>query len=222
MRSTPSTSQNSTEEPSWSLIRLVEPDRHDEEQPDREDQRERRRPRPGAAGDLLSSSGSWALAEIPSALSRSRATRERDDAADHRPAVEPVALGPRDAAGTVWTVDRRPSCGPRLGVARARLADADRPGETPRIITPSSTAWPPTAHRAWRVRRPSPAPAPATHSALGAASASSSALRAALGGAALEALDAATGVDQLLLAGVERMAGRSRSRRGSRAWSSGS
>src|SRR5436190_18242688 len=63
--------------------------------------------------------------------------------------------------------------------------------ETPRIITPSRTAWPPTG--ASRCATSSP----------------SLLMRSAprcLGGAPLEAIDASTRVDQLLPPGVERVA----------------
>src|SRR6266571_2896747 len=85
--------------------------------------------------------------------------------------------------------------------------------ETPRIITPSSTAWPPTGASRVAIRRPSGSwvgssltylagAGPRYALALGAGRRGLAPLRRA----ALEALDPATGVDQLLPAGVERVA----------------
>src|SRR5947209_18722605 len=62
--------------------------------------------------------------------------------------------------------------------------------ETPRIITPSRTAWPPTGASRWATSSPS----------------LMRLLARGLGGAALEAIDPATRVDQLLPPGVEGMA----------------
>ena len=120
-----------------------------------------------------------------------------------------------------------------------RLAHGDRPVcETPRIITPSSTACPPTGasrcafsspsasscgRRDWSRRlaergavaataataRCSTGVAgepPAAAADIGYCADGSARVQAALGDAALEALDASTGVDQLLAARVERMA----------------
>src|SRR5690349_106725 len=103
--------------------------------------------------------------------------------------------------------------------------------ETPRIITPSSTAWPPTGASRIGISRPSESRTSEPGSAAGALTTvvwlgsvlmtrvagtrelsrpcsplPALATRAPLGGAALEALDAATCVYQLLAAGVERVA----------------
>src|SRR2546421_10727298 len=76
----------------------------------------------------------------------------------------------------------------------------------PRIITPSSTAWPPTG--ASRVATSSDSAPPAPTAFSGELRAGGRACAApTLGDSPLEALDPAAGVDQLLLAGVERMAG---------------
>src|SRR6059058_3186140 len=70
---------------------------------------------------------------------------------------------------------------------------------TPRIITPSRTAWPPTGASRWAVSRPASAPPRfiwplgAGRSARGGAG-----VAPALGHAALEALDASAGVYELL------------------------
>ena len=137
MRSTPSTSQNSNAEPSWSLIRLVSADRDDEEQADREQPATATivPTQHAARRSASSSSSSCALAEIAERLEADlQRLAERDDAADHRPAQRAVAPAPRGRAG--YGLD---SISPPSGV---RTATAQV--ETPRIITPSSTAWPPT------------------------------------------------------------------------------
>src|ERR1700759_4130998 len=79
----------------------------------------------------------------------------------------------------------------------------------PRIITPSSTACPPTGASREAVRRPPPAPAPIScNPGLSARAGGRTRSAATLGHAPLEALNATTGVDQLLLARIERVAGR--------------
>src|SRR3954451_7556747 len=81
--------------------------------------------------------------------------------------------------------------------------------EMPRIITPSSTACPPTGLSRAAISAPSGRRVSSAAEVALTGGLDSGALRAlggALGGTALEALDAATGVDQLLLAGVERVA----------------
>ena len=87
VRSTPSTSQKRSGEPSRSLIRLVAPDRDDEEEADREQQREEDRQAPGEAADLLRlppRRPSCALAEIARARKPIFSdSAEGDDAADH-------------------------------------------------------------------------------------------------------------------------------------------
>ena len=97
---------------------------------------------PISSGSSPSSPSSCALAEIaerPEADLQRLA--ERDDAADHRQPQEPVALRPGDErlGGDLDLAERgRPALvGPGLRTATAQV-------ETPRIITPSSTAWPPT------------------------------------------------------------------------------
>src|SRR5436305_1659791 len=85
------------------------------------------------------------------------------------------------------------STGPSSPSAGAGLRTATAQVETPRIITPSRTAWPPTGASRWATSWPSLMPWPR----LAAGS---------LGGAALEAIDPPTRVDQLLTPGVERVA----------------
>ena len=99
VRTTPSTSQKRTAEPSWSLIRLVSADRDDEEEPDREDQRERDGQPPGEAADRLGSSSSSICAFAENASARkpifsdsARATTPRT----HRQPQHPVPLRPGD------------------------------------------------------------------------------------------------------------------------------
>src|SRR4029079_19331888 len=88
---------------------------------------------------------------------------------------------------------------PSLSCSGAGLRTATAHVETPRIITPSRTAWPPTGASRWATRVPGDSPATAV-------SALALVLLAGGGVAALEALDAAAGVDQLLPARVERVA----------------
>src|SRR3954452_18578967 len=97
------------------------------------------------------------------------------------------------SAGSVGSRWPSPSCSCSGVGLRTATAHVD----TPRIITPSRTAWPPMG---------------ASRCATSAASARSptglvrSSAGLALGCAPLEALDAATRIDDPLLAGVERMA----------------
>src|SRR5947208_15551467 len=109
-----------------------------------------------------------------------------------------------------------------LSCSGAGLRTATAQVETPRIITPSSTACPPTGASRFATGRPSgirasascgrPFNSGAPAVRFGCATPSRAmrgvCLLTATGCAALEPLDPAAGVDQLLLAGVERMAGR--------------
>ena len=189
------------------LDQAGEPDRHDEEQPDRE-QRPRPRPSPPNAPPEIScsSSGSCALAEMLSARSPiAERLRQRDDAADHRQPVDarrrlahgtqrerldsiaPSASGPSSSGAGLRTatahVGRRASSRPRARPGRRRARRATRSAAPRRRAARSLTG-------------------------LRALGAGACARAPALGDAALEALDAAAGVDQLLAARVERMAGR--------------
>src|SRR5689334_24334293 len=89
-----------------------------------------------------------------------------------------------------------PSC--RSSATGLRTATAQV--EIPRIITPSSTAWPPTGASRWAIS------APSGRRALSSATGALRLGRCALGGAALEALHAAARVHELLTPGVERVA----------------
>ena len=183
MRTTPSISQNSIEECSWPLIRLVEPDRDHEEQADREHERDDDRPRPHAAGDLLALRRPVPRASPPSprhprARAPGRQLRvggdvERANADRHRPAERHDAAHDRQAQHAVapqrggegkrrdldlalggLLAGRSSSCscsGVGLRTATAQCA-------TPRIITPSSTACPPTGASRWAFSAPPSAP----------------------------------------------------------------
>ena len=148
MRRTPSTSQNRHDESQPVLDEAREPDRDDEEQADRE-QRARATtvadPH-AAARSASSSSGSCALAEMPSAL--------KPIASDSPSATTPrtigsrssaVALEDRGRAGTIWTSispcgallrvePPRSSCsgsGLRTATAQSRRRASSRPRGRP-------------------------------------------------------------------------------------------
>src|SRR3954451_5127772 len=142
-----------------------------------------------------SSSSSWALAEMPSAL--------KPMPRDSNSATTPRTIGSRSArcfcraevSGNDWT-----STGPNVpsGTSSgAGLRTATAHVETPRIITPSRTAWPPTGASRWATSSPSRTAVSLMLRVL--------ALRG-FGGAALEPVHPATGVDQLLATGVEGVA----------------
>ena len=138
MRSTPSTSQNSTEEPSWCLIRLVRPTGTTKNSPIANTTETTTVPTQAPPEISCSASGSCALAEMPSASQPDpQRLDQRDHAADHRQAVDRRR---RDHGLQRETADRDlaqrrslPSGSGGLRTATAQLA-------TPRIITPSSTA----------------------------------------------------------------------------------
>ena len=118
-------------------------DRDDEEEADRERQREDDRQAPGEAADrlrllavLLDELGVGGDRQRPEADLQRLA--ERDDAADHRQPQEPVALGPGDQrlGGDLDLAE----LGPRRCPSGTGLRTATAQVETPRIITPSSTA----------------------------------------------------------------------------------
>jgi hypothetical protein len=92
VRRTPSTSQNSSDEPSWSLIRLVSR-RDDEEQADASASATSTVPAHMPPEISSSSSGSCALARDAERLEADRQRLdERDDAADRSAGAAPVAL----------------------------------------------------------------------------------------------------------------------------------
>ena len=255
VRTMPSTSQNRNEELSWSLIRLVRPTGTGRTARSRA--RARRRPcRPHRRSEissrllavLPSSGGSWALAEISSAL--------KPIASDPPSATTPRMIGRRstrwrlsaESSGKVLTsispsaassgercprrAARRSACAPRPPSRRRRASSRPRapPGRrrarrAGRSAGRRRVGRPPRQLRTARCRRRAAivaAPADgvaarrrrAGRSRRSAASREdiaycgdrSARLQAALGDAALEALDAAAGVHQLLAAGVERVA----------------
>ena len=101
VRRIPSTSQKSSAEPSWSLIRLVSPTGMTKKRPTESSQREGDRQAPHPAADLLLLA-LLVLLELGVGRDRQRLEAdlqrlaEGDDAADHRQAQEPVALRPGD------------------------------------------------------------------------------------------------------------------------------
>ena len=170
--------------------------------------------KPPISSGSPSSSTSWALAENASA--------RKPIFSDSPRATTPRITGRRRIR---WRFAHETSGSEVTSISPSGLRTATAQVETPRIITPSSTAWPPTGasreatgmpsgmrsreFRAWPERRRRPC------------SCQESASSCVRGSAALEALDPAAGVDELLLAGVERMARQSRCRRASRPSSSG-
>ena len=80
-----------------------------------------------------SSSGSWALAEIASAL--------KPILSDSPRATTPRITGQRS---TRWRLAQETIGSEVTSISPSGLRTATAQVETPRIITPSSTAWPPT------------------------------------------------------------------------------
>src|SRR6476646_10480948 len=217
VRRHPSTSQNSTDEPSWSLIRLVAPTGTTKKRPiarisDSAIVAPQVKP-PICGGSSSPSSGSiWALAEMASA--------RKPIFSDSASATTPRITGQRN---TRCRFAQATSGSELTWTSPSGLRTATAQVETPRIITPSRTAWPPTG--ASRLATGSPSgircsasfgrpfssgepsvgtsrsctPSPATGVPY---------LTTAAGGAAIEPLDPAAGVHELLLAGVEGVARR--------------
>ena len=207
MRSTPSTSQKRNDEFSWSLIRVVRPTGTTKNRPTASASAKRTVP---AHVPLPISSSSSAQLGVGGDAERLEADRqrlaERDDAADDRQAQDAVLLEHRHERDD-WTAispsvpSGRPSVRGR-GTATAHVRDAahhhaleDGLAADGRVALRRIRRA--AGRRARRSRRP--------RRALGGDAPRSVGARP-LGGAALEALDAATGVDQLLLARVERVA----------------
>src|SRR2546421_3639625 len=165
-----------------------------------------------------SSSGSCALAEMPSALKpifrdSTRATTPRMIGQRRtRCRFSHDTSGKEETSISPWAPcsgSSLPSC--RSAGTGFRTATAQV--EMPRIITPSSTAWPPTGASRWAISSPSGirTGSAADCDARGAVACTPPGLRSglgglALGGAALEALDATAGVHELLAPRVERVA----------------
>src|SRR4051794_26889174 len=216
VRSTPSTSQKSTEEPSWSLIRLVAPTGTTKKSPTASTSESaivapQVKP-PISGGSSSPSSGSiWAFAEMASA--------RKPILSDSARATTPRITGHRR---TLWRFAHETSGSELTSMSPAGFRTATAQVETPRIITPSRTACPPTGASRFATGLPSGIRAGASCGRpfiSGAPSAVTSScgapspaldgpgLATAAGCAALEPLDPAPGIDELLLAGVERMAG---------------
>src|SRR6266516_4719485 len=233
VRRTPSTSQKSTGEPSWSLIRLVAPTGTTKKMPiarirDSATVTPQTKP-PIGSGSSPSVGSICALAEI----ARARKPIRSDSAS----ATTPRITGQRSAR---LRLAHETSGSEVTSISSSGLRTATAQVETPRIITPSSTAWPPTGasrlatgipsgiRASARRGCPSSAGTASTDGGLwtrsvtvysfGSAKASLSfpaPLAAPPGGlalaprrATLEALNPATCVEKLLLARVERMARR--------------
>src|SRR5215208_1127674 len=216
VRRIPSTSQNRMDEPSWSLIKLVAPTGTTKNRPtasasDSTIVAPQTNPPIGCGSSSPSSGSICALAEIASA--------RKPILSDSPSATTPRMTGHRS---TRWRFAHETSGSELIATSPSGLRTATAHVETPRIITPSSTACPPTAasrlatglpsgiRASASCGRPFSSGAPAVTFGCGAPSRAMSGvcLLTAAGCAALEPLDPAAGVDQLLLAGVERMAGR--------------
>src|SRR3954451_15847783 len=230
VRRTPSTSQNRTDEPSWSLIRLVAPTGTTKNRPMAraiENAIVSPHVKP-PIGSASSSSASWALAE--------KARARKPILSDSTRATMPRITGMRQ---TRWRLAHETRGSEVTSTSPSGFRTATAHVETPRIITPSSTAWPPTGasrlatgipsgiRASARCGCPSTAGEPSASGGLcarsvtadfiGSAKAAPSfpappappgALALAPRSATLEALDPAARIDQLLLAGVEGMARR--------------
>src|SRR3954452_24317969 len=193
VRRTPSTSQNRTDEPSWSLIRLVAPTGTTKNRPMAraiENAIVSPHVKP-PIGSASSSSASWALAE--------KARARKPILSDSTRATMPRITGMRP---TRWRLAHETSGSEVPSPSPSGFRTATAHVETPRIMTPSSTAWPPTGASRLATRVPS-----------GSRSDSSAAAMRSLlvdflplAAAALEAVDPSAGVHELLAARVEGMA----------------
>src|SRR3954470_11431207 len=219
VRRTPSTSQNRNDEFSSSLTRLVRPTGITKKRPTASRTATKTVPAHTPPEISCSSSGSCALALMPSAL--------KPMASDSPSATTPRMSGSRRARCFLrtevsgWlTTSISPSgtssasSPPSLSCSGAGLRTATAHVETPRIMTPSRTAWPPTGASRCATRASPKAPSPTATLAPSELLGASGILRGELtlvGGAgaslaALEAVDATAGVHDLLLARVERVA----------------
>jgi hypothetical protein len=89
-----------------------------------------------------SSSSSWALADMPSAL--------KPMLSDSTSATTPRITGQRSAR---WRLVQETSGNDRTSIPPSGWRVATAQVETPRIITPSMTAWPPTGASRPAIRR---------------------------------------------------------------------
>ena len=137
VRSRPSTSQKRTGEPSWPLIRLVSPTGTTKKRPiARISEKAIVRPQtqpPISSGSPSSSSSIWALAEI--------ARARKPIAIDSARAPTPRRIGTRQMR---WRFAQGRSASDSTSIWPSGVRTATAQVETPRIITPSSTACPPT------------------------------------------------------------------------------
>src|SRR4051794_40007786 len=195
VRTRPSTSQKSTAVPSTPLTRLVSRTGTTKNRPIATHRATTTVPAHMPLVISLSSGLAWACAETSSA--RKPTCSDWARATTPRTSGSLASLRARFQAtmGNDWTA-----------ISPSGVREATAHVETPRIITPSNTAWPPTAASRWTGRLRSGLLTTPTSAARPSASVAASAAAGALRGAALEALDAAAGVHELLLARVEGMA----------------
>ena len=160
VRRTPSTSQNRKAEPSLSLKRLVRPTGTTKNSPIASASAATTVPTHMPLEIGSSSSGSWALAEMPSAL--------KPIFSDSASATTPRTIGQRNAR---WRLVQETSGNETTSISPSAASSGSRPSspicsgsglrtataqvETPRIITPSSTACPPTGASFCAIRAPS-------------------------------------------------------------------
>ena len=132
MRRTPSTSQNRNAGAERVLDQAREPDRHDEEQADREHQRDDDRADPQPAGDRLLLLGDLRVGGDPQRLEADhQRLAERDDPADDRPAQSRCCFVHETSGNDATSISPgrpRPARARPSRAARRRLAHRDRPG----------------------------------------------------------------------------------------------
>ena len=206
MRTTPSTSQNSTDEPSWSLIRLVRPTGTRKNRPIANSERDDDGARPTRRAEISSSLlGQLRVGGDPERPEADRQRlAERDDAAHDRQPQQPVALAAPRSAETLDLdlAERRPPRDRRRPRACSGAACARRRPRSRRRASSRPRARPGRRRARRAERRASPV---GQRAVIGHVSACFGRQRGR-GLAALEALDAAAGVDELLPARVERVA----------------
>ena len=160
VRSTPSTSQNRSAEPSWSLIRLVAPTGMTKNSPIASTS-EKKIVSPQVKPPISSSSSpsaSCALAEIARALKPIlRRLGERDHSADHRAIAGAVALRPGDdrLGGDVDAALRSPT-GHRPGGDPAHHHALEHRLATDRRVAATATGFPSGIRSDWAARGRAP------------------------------------------------------------------
>ena len=215
VRSMPSTSQKRNEEPSWSLMRLVSADRDDEEQADGEQRARRRSCRPRRrrrSAPPPRASARWR--EMPSALKpmtsdspsattprtigrRSTRCRLRTDVERVVCDVDLAARRPRSVSSAAGVrAARAAACGP----ATAQVRDAaHHHALEDGLAADGGVALRDAGRRRTRRRRRRRGAVGSGATRPAIASGASQLLAAARAWRALEAVDAAAGVDELLL-----------------------